>query len=221
MGALSVGTSSVSADWISMNKTYKVFYGTTKVDLKDSTGHVYRKGTRAAGDRKSEYGVSFAIMQNMPISSYFGLVPGQSVTPTTSKVIHVPKGFGQKFLNVSYITDAGRYETLNPVKKTAAPKKKVAPKKVVKKKTTKKIAPTMPKIKAYEANQARRNDGLYTGEPYGYKGSKFAGRMPKGTFVWIEKQIVDKNNSVLYYGTVHGKKFWFDAKVVKVAMGRA
>lgn len=219
MGVITIGTSTASADWISMNKTYKVFYGVTNVDLTDSTGHIYRKGTKvASGDRNSEYGLSFGIMQNMPMSICFGLVPSQFVTSTTSNVINVPKGFGQKFLSTSYVTDAGRYETLKPVTKSA-PKKKVSPNKAKpapKKVTTPALKTTTVK-KSFVANQAKRNDGLYSVAPYGYKGAKFAGRMPKKATIYVEKKLTDKKKSVWYYGKVNGKSVWFDAKGVKAA----
>lgn len=66
--------------------------------------------------------------------------------------------------------------------------------------------------KRFKLNQTGRSDVMYTTSPYGYVGSKSAGRVPNGQTIWIDKQEKAANGTVWYYATINGKKVWFDAK---------
>ena len=199
-----------------MGGSYSIQFGVTTVNLTDSTGYIYPSGTRVAKFNEND-GYAMSMIVGNAGGVGFGDVPSQYVRATEKKNYPAPTGTGVT-VNSSYVTDAGRYETLKPVNKPAPKSKSVVP-----------ATPKATAVKKwFVPNQAKRNDGLYATAPYGYKGAKFAGRMPKSGKIYVEKKVTDKKKNVWYYGTVSGKKVWFDAKGVKLApakkalpMGRA
>ncbi|GKQ43167.1 hypothetical protein RD055328_10900 [Companilactobacillus sp. RD055328] len=105
-------------------------YGTLKIDLQDSTGYIYKAGTQVARQAQSLNGGTGNYWMSLSLAAYpgsiqsfgFGQVPEQYVTAGSSKSFDIDPSGDSVWVNTSYVTDTGKYETLTPagqVDKTA------------------------------------------------------------------------------------------------------
>lgn len=68
----------------------------------------------------------------------------------------------------------------------------------------------------YVFDQINRKDSLYSNSPYGYADSAYSAKATNGISVKVEQKYTHDGVTWMY-GSVNGKKVWFDEKAVKLA----